>query len=199
MSPSFPISDRTCRCGAYPEHWPYDSKRDFLRLPNFSQFDNALIRHFRQIICFSYANWAGSSPLIHCILRVIEICSNSQMIWVTARPVSNARMQYKEAIWNVCFVMGNPRYFVGREISSPGLSSTSKLAIAFIEKASFPVPAFGFCANVNSRPKSFLNGWREELIKAILRYRLLLHNSVSLICATLSAVRSARGHFYFCT
>jgi hypothetical protein len=60
-----------------------------------------------------------------------------------------------------------------------------------------PKPAVVRTKLDNFRPKSFTEGIREKLLKEFGGDNLSVHRSVSLICATVPAEPTARGHSHF--
>ena len=135
-----------------------------------------------------------SALFIH-VGYVIKLSSWLDVIRVATQWVI-ARMDQIKPFWNVFFVVGNPGCSVGQShYKFPSCPSEIYLSVPLVICGCLPFPtsfAFG-----NFRPKSSLKLLGEYLRQQFRSDRLRLHNSVRLICATLSAVRSARGHFFF--
>lgn len=137
------------------------------------------------------------TALIKHVRSVLLRCSGPQVGWVAAFRMSNARVENMKPVRNVNFVVRNPSNFMCSSRDGFTLSPNSKSAIPTLGLGGQPRPAFIGRFYFHLAPESFLNFWREYLREQFWRYRLPLHNSVVLICATLSAVRSARGHFFY--
>jgi len=147
---------------------------------------------------------ARFSAFLNHVLVVIKNSAKPKMFWIYTRGIVSARaiMKHTHFVWDWP-IEKNPRGSMSFHLARPK-PSLSYVSIAFCVFVSHPIPTT--VTNRNIFPKPFIESGREpkRFKKGISNWlrvwskceKFLLHNSDSLICATLSAATTARGHFY---
>jgi hypothetical protein len=102
------------------------------------------------------------------------------MVRVAARSIA-AKMKYMQSVWNIAFVMRNPGNFMRFKMILLPRNSESELSISKSVFAGHPEPALIRSCNLYLGPKSFLNRFRQELLKHFGCDRFCTHSVSQLI------------------
>lgn len=137
-----------------------------------------------------------ASSLINHVLNIIHPVPGSQVGRIAASSTVNARMQNPFVERNMAAVCKHPRQMMGFKKVLCAIVSKANLSVSS-RNACGPNPAFFRTVFNYFRPEPLFETLGEYLRQNFGRYNLSLHNSVKLICATLSGEPTPRGHFYF--
>lgn len=134
------------------------------------------------------------------VSHVVKVRPHFQMGGITASFVSNAGVQNPFSCRNISSVRQHPSNSMrGTVHLSVAKAGNSKRSITTCPNTVLPRPTFIWTPLVNFRPKESLKFCRKYSRDNFGRDTLCLHNSVVLICATLSGEPTPRGHFHFST
>lgn len=140
-----------------------------------------------------YSSFAQiASALSNRIHSIFGVSSRPEMGWITTSFVCDARMQDEQPERDVSFVMHYPSDSVGTSNDRFSFEKQSECTVPiFGLQGGLPWPAFIHAFNFNFRPEAIVALGRKDLLQQSVRYNFGLHNSDSLICATLPARQSA--------
>ena len=193
MSPAIPRSYFPDVIPAYRKPGGYLAVRKDALGVKSPDFNNIVVFKFGPSAVLSFV-----SPLLGHIPHVVSVCPQSNVRRIAAQLVPNAGMQDELPGWNSFSIGQNPSYAMrGSVVTMPRNPADVDNSVAAPVKAALPVPALAWRTNFNVGPKQGFEVSRKYSRDESLRDSLCSHNSVRLICATLSGEPTPRGHFYF--